>query len=269
VTADHKRAGAPDVTVVIPSFNARMTLPRALASVEAQSLLPSELICVDDASSDDSVLLLQEFASKASFPVQVEALPCNVGAALARNHGISRASSGWIAFLDSDDAWHPRKLELQLALAATSGADLIGGYSELDAGKFDDADMQWRDLGALEGKAVGLRGAVFSNPFHTSTVLARTGPKLLFPADRHAEDFALWLQLLRDGAHAVQHGPGLARMYKPPYGDSGLSARLWAMERGELSALARGCRDQPWLLPPAAVLSLVKFGLRLAGSALR
>jgi glycosyltransferase involved in cell wall biosynthesis len=258
-------AEAADVTVVIPSFNASATLPRALASVAAQSVQPKEVICVDDASTDDSVALLRQFSIRAPFPVRVEALACNGGAARARNHGIRLAESRWIAFLDSDDAWHPGKLSAQLALAASTYSDLIGGYSDIDV----PGAGAWPELDRLTCVPISLHAALWSNPFHTSTVLARASPQLVFPEDRQAEDFALWLLLLRDGARAVRHQSGLARMYKQPYGASGLSARLWAMERGELSALAEGCRGRPWLLAPATVMSLGKFAARVALHALR
>ena len=99
-----------DVSVIIPVFNRSELLKRALDSVFSQSLPPRQVIVVDDGSTDDTIELLR---SKNSSTVSVISQE-NAGVSRARNVGISASSHEWIAFLDSDDEWHSRKLEKQV-----------------------------------------------------------------------------------------------------------------------------------------------------------
>ncbi len=97
------------VSVVIPTYNRRGTLGRALDSVLEQTHPVHEVIVVDDGSTDGTAAWLRE-----QYP-QVHVIEqSNHGVSAARNHGIRVSSGQWLAFLDSDDAWLPKKLELQL-----------------------------------------------------------------------------------------------------------------------------------------------------------
>lgn len=95
------------ISVVVPAYNAGWCLARALKSVLAQSLLANEILVVNDGSRDDTV----EVA--AAYPVTVID-QSNQGLSAARNTGIAASSGSYVAFLDADDWWHPRKLEVQL-----------------------------------------------------------------------------------------------------------------------------------------------------------
>ncbi len=95
------------VSVVIPTYNRESRLPAAIRSVLGQSLPPSEIIVIDDGSTDATPALMAQFPEVRY--IQQE----NRGVSEARNHGIRLAKHEWIAFLDSDDEWLPRKLEKQ------------------------------------------------------------------------------------------------------------------------------------------------------------
>ena len=96
------------VSVVIPTFNRGHTLNRAIDSVLGQTLLPSEIIVVDDGSTDGTEELISTEYSSVSY-IRSE----NRGVSAARNLGMKAAKSDWFAFLDSDDQWLPHKLEKQ------------------------------------------------------------------------------------------------------------------------------------------------------------
>ncbi len=96
------------ITVIIPSYNRYEFLKRALASVFAQSFLPLEVIVVDDGSCDKTSQIQEDF------PNIKYIYQKNSGVSSARNLGIQNASYDWIAFLDSDDVWEEKKLELQV-----------------------------------------------------------------------------------------------------------------------------------------------------------
>ncbi len=102
------------ISVVIPSYNRRDTLPRALHSVYMQSSAVDEVILVDDGSSDDSAAMV-----KREFPRVQVIRQSNHGVSAARNRGIRAAQYEWIALLDSDDCWMPHKIETLRAAAAT------------------------------------------------------------------------------------------------------------------------------------------------------
>jgi glycosyltransferase involved in cell wall biosynthesis len=101
----------PDVSVIIPTHNRAHVLERALDSVLAQTRVPTEIIVVDDGSSDDTAVLL-----RSRYPWIRSLYQPNRGVSAARNRGIMAARSEWLAFLDSDDEWLPHKLEHQFAM---------------------------------------------------------------------------------------------------------------------------------------------------------
>lgn len=110
----------PDVTVVIPTYNRAQVLLRAVRSVLGQTHRNLEMIVVDDASTDGSVALL---AAIADSRVRVLRHDRNRGAAAARNSGIAAATGVFVAFLDSDDAWLPHKLSVQLSALRAAATD--------------------------------------------------------------------------------------------------------------------------------------------------
>ena len=97
-----------NISVVIPCFNRKNTLPRSIDSVINQTYKPSEIILVDDGSTDGT----RDFILK-SYPNIKYFFQTKKGVSSARNKGIRESSSKWIAFLDSDDEWLPQKLEKQ------------------------------------------------------------------------------------------------------------------------------------------------------------
>lgn len=99
------------ISAVIPYYNGSRTIAEALDSVRAQTLAPLEIIVVDDGSRPEEAEALDREARGCT----VIHLPKNRGVSVARNVGVARARGEWIAFLDCDDLWEPRKLELQAA----------------------------------------------------------------------------------------------------------------------------------------------------------
>lgn len=104
---------AVKVSVIIPTYNRANVLQRAVESVLEQSLQDFEVLICDDASTDATVDIANNYQERdARF--RVFSLPVNQGPAAARNLGIFEATGEYIAFLDSDDEWLPNKLELQI-----------------------------------------------------------------------------------------------------------------------------------------------------------
>jgi glycosyltransferase involved in cell wall biosynthesis len=106
-----------EYSVVIPAYNRSDLLPRAIASVLAQSRPALEIIVVDDASTDGTAAVAANFPGA---PLRVVRHDQNRGPSGSRNTGIDAARAPWIAFLDSDDEWMPDKAECQLAALTAS-----------------------------------------------------------------------------------------------------------------------------------------------------
>ena len=98
-----------NISVVIPTFNRRQTIGRSIDSVLNQTLFPSEIIVVDDGSTDGTSDYIQS-----NFPSIRLLQQSNKGVSSARNMGIRSSNSDWVALLDSDDEWFPKKLEKQV-----------------------------------------------------------------------------------------------------------------------------------------------------------
>ncbi|RZI86265.1 MAG: glycosyltransferase family 2 protein [Rubrivivax sp.] len=100
----------PRVSVVIPAYNAQRFVAETIASVKAQSYQDIEIIVVDDGSTDQTASIAESF----------EGVRCirkpNGGVSSARNRGVAEARGELLAFVDSDDVWHPDKLRHQVAL---------------------------------------------------------------------------------------------------------------------------------------------------------
>lgn len=111
------------ISVVIPAYNAGPYIGRAIESVLNQTVLPAEILIVDDGSTDNTIEVVGSYGNRVRLIEQA-----NAGASAARNAGIEAATGEWIAFLDGDDEWIPEKLERQIELLARH-PDLVWAMS--------------------------------------------------------------------------------------------------------------------------------------------
>lgn len=251
------------ISVVIPAYNTAATIRAAITSVAQQTLLPLEVIVVDDASNDKTVSVVRSIQS--TFPSQwlkLIELPTNVGAASARNAGWNAATGTHIAFLDSDDIWHPSKLEIQWEYFCRHPKLVLCGH----AFQFSwDAPFE---IGkAAHAKSITRRQVLWRNPFVTPSVMVLRRITLRFRAGkRHMEDHLLWQEIVLSGYSACKLDAPLATINKLQFGMSGLSSQLWAMEMGELDNYWK-LRQSNYIGTGTALFfsaySLAKFARRL------
>lgn len=104
---------APDISVVLPVYNAAATIEATVRSVLAQTHTQFELVAIDDGSSDDSLARLLAIAAQDA-RIRVIARS-NHGVSDCRNLGVEMCRSALVAFIDSDDLWVPEKLAEHLA----------------------------------------------------------------------------------------------------------------------------------------------------------
>ena len=109
------------VSVIIPSYNRAATVEKAIRSVLRQTYTNLELILVDDGSQDNTRDVVMAIADPRVHYIYQP----NAGACAARNHGIREAQGEVIAFQDSDDVWHPDKLEKQMRVMVEKQADVV------------------------------------------------------------------------------------------------------------------------------------------------
>lgn len=97
------------ISVIIPVFNRPQKIQACIQSILNQTVPPTEIIVVDDGSTDETPNILNQFRDR----IQTISLPQNQGVSAARNCGITQSTGDWIALCDSDDTWEPQKLEKQ------------------------------------------------------------------------------------------------------------------------------------------------------------
>ena len=119
------------VSVIMPSFNTEKYINDSIDSVLGQTYNNFELIIVDDCSSDNSVDIIKKYDDPR---IKLIVNKRNKGAAFSRNRALIESKGEWIAFLDSDDIWEPKKLEEQIRFML----DLECWFSYTDYREFKD-----------------------------------------------------------------------------------------------------------------------------------
>jgi len=142
------------ISVAMGTYNGSAFLREQLESILTQTQLPDELVVCDDASTDGTLVILQEFRERAPFPVVIVEHPVTVGVCKNFEEAISRCAGDIIALSDQDDVWEPRKLEELLAKFA---ADPSCGYVFSNADLVDEEGRSqgrnlWQSIGFDQGK---------------------------------------------------------------------------------------------------------------------
>jgi len=210
---------APDISVVLATYNRRRTLPRAIASVLAQDGVDFELIIVDDASRDDTGAYL---ATLTDPRIRIIACDQNRGPSAARNRGLAAAGADIVAFLDSDDAFRPGRLAAPLAaFAADSG--LVATLSS--AVKHDRSGPRNAVIPAVKLAAPAFEWALICDlvPVEATSITVRRGAALaaggFCESLRLTEDREFLIRLARLGGGELL--PGL--LWEKFSGDDNLS----------------------------------------------
>jgi glycosyltransferase involved in cell wall biosynthesis len=198
------------VSVVISTYQRPDACERALLSALDQTEPPLEVLVCDNGSSDDTEARMRAWETR-DRRVRYLHTPVNSGTpGSTRNLGMECARGEWIAFLDDDDEWLETKLAAQLAVGASTNADVIGTNAFRSNGElyFPDAPARW------EPARVDVLRA---NPLIVSSALVRRKHLISaggFRTDvgvRGIEDYAMWLELSSRGCRFVALGEPLVR----------------------------------------------------------
>jgi len=212
------------VSIITPAYNGARFIRETIESVVAQTHGNWEMLVADDCSSDDTVALVEEIA-RTEPRVRLLRQKQNDGPACARNAALAAPRGARVAFLDSDDVWLPRKLEVQLGFMQRTGA--VFTYTG-----FRRMDEHGQQLGLMRPLPDSLTYHQYlkNTAIVTSTVLidrSKTGD-FRMPNKTKCDDFAAWLEILRRGhvAHAVHDD--LLR-YRVVSGSISRNKMRWAM----------------------------------------
>ena len=231
-----------DVSVIIPVYNSGEEAYRAVRSIAHQTLLPLEVILIDDCSPkvDETRLWLSKIQDdfRDKFALKVLYQKENKGPGEARNAGWDIARGKYVAFLDSDDVWHPQKMTIQYSFMikhpgvgfschhlAVISTDQIQSFSSNSITITDKNFIKISPIRYLF-KHYPIGG--------TSYVMAKNVSDIRFmPGKRYSEDYLVWLKFcFKYGGILIDKFMGAS--FKPFYGAGGLSQSLWNLEKGEL-----------------------------------
>ncbi|WP_019882518.1 MULTISPECIES: glycosyltransferase family 2 protein [unclassified Methylophilus] len=175
----------PKVSIICPVYNSELFLNETIDSVINQSFIDWELILIDDYSTDSSKLII-ESTHNIDNRIKFVSLDRNSGPAIARNKGIEIAGGEYIAFIDSDDIWHPLKLEKQIKFMESEG--YLFNCSQFIAFNKDSAYI--RNVPRL----LNYKKLLLSNPIGLSTAIynCKHLGKHYFENVGH-EDYLYWL----------------------------------------------------------------------------
>ena len=232
MSKERKELLTPKVSVVIPTYDRMETLPRALDSVISQTFSDWELIVVDDGSTDGTdEMILRDYPAVRLHRQE------NAGVSSARNAGVALASGAWIAFLDSDDAWLPEKLELQLSGLAVEPELRLSHTDEIwvrNGRRVNQPKEYAKSGGDIYRRCLPLCCICPSSVLIRRDLFDEIGGfDETFPV---CEDYDLWLRITaREPVHYLDEA--LVRKYGGH--EDQLSTTVWGLDRYRIRALEK------------------------------
>ncbi len=227
-----------EISVIIPTYNRCDLLKRAINSVIKQTITPKEIIIVDNGSTDQTYQMVSSLFPEINYFIEKKR-----GVSAARNKGILESKSKWIAFLDSDDAWKPTKLEKQME------------YSVFNQDKYRiiHTDENWyrnkKFLNQLK-KHKKSGGNIFKNSLQlccispSSVVLKKQifDDYGLFDENlKVCEDYDMWIRITAKEEVGFLDSPLVLK-----YGGHSdqLSKKFWGMDRFRIKSLEKNLKNE-------------------------
>lgn len=244
------------ITTVIPMYNSKDTIKSAIESVLNQTYKePIEIIVVNDGSSDGCEKIVENmiFKNQTNRTIKLINKP-NGGASSARNTGIKRASGEYIAFLDSDDEWHPQKLEIISKILENDSIKFLGHSHTLQSNFKEHFQIR-------QPVKISFAKLLLKNFAVTPSIIIKKNICEYFDeAMSHTEDHELWLRIaLKTNVYFLDLP--LTTLGRPQLSPGGLSANKWAMRKSELKIYTKIVSYKKSLIlvyPFLIIFSLVK-----------
>jgi len=223
---------SPRISVIIPTFNRAHLLPRSIDSLLSQTLSAHSVVIVDDGSTDGTENLVSE-----KYPEITYLKQDNLGVSAARNAGIAATSDEWLAFLDSDDEWMPKKLQCQMEALSAEPEMMLCHTDEIwirNGKHVNPMKKHDKHGGWIFGKCLPLCCVSPSSVIIHRSVFDEVG---LFDESLPAcEDYDLWLRVT--ARYPVLY---LNEKLIVKYGghNDQLSQKYWGMDRYRIRALEK------------------------------
>ena len=190
-------------SVIIPTYNCRLTIGRCVASVFDQTMRPEKVFIVDDCSTDGTFDEIKELARR--FPLEIMRNQKNLGAGLTRKMMISQVTSEFVAFLDADDFWDNNHIQILSQNIQEFASDIATSGARL-----------YNKTGDYVGKRCPAIGFINHGQLLTENLLITSGTMLKrtvtgyknFPEIRRRQDYAYWLYLIRTNPDLVISATG-------------------------------------------------------------
>ena len=244
------------VSVIIPMYNSKDTIKSAIESVLNQTYKePIEIIVVNDGSKDGCEKIVEKMIinNQTNRTIKLINKP-NGGVSSARNRGIKEANGEYIAFLDSDDMWHPQKLELVFEALKDDSIKFIGHSYTLE-NNFD------KKFNLEKLSKVSFTKLLLKNFAVTPSIIIKKEICEYFDEKMtHTEDHELWLRTALKADVYYLDLP-LTTLGRPQLSQGGLSSNKWAMRKGELKMyknIIRYKKSLTLLYPFLVIFSLAK-----------
>ncbi len=183
----------------MPAYNAERFIKEAINSVVLQTCSDWELLVIDDGSTDSTCAIVENLAA-ADERIKLIKNASNMGAARTRNRGLDMCQGAYVAFLDSDDVWHPNKLSSQIEAMQSRNAQLC--YSSYAI--IDDRGNPSKNAYVVP-ESITFDGMLRQNYIGCSTVVLSRDivEQYRFATDFYHEDYCLWLDIMRSGHKVV------------------------------------------------------------------
>jgi glycosyltransferase involved in cell wall biosynthesis len=225
------------VSAIIPCYNCSKTIEKAVDSIAKQTLIPQEIILVNDDSSDQTIDILQNLQNTYGKEwIKIIDLKKNVGPGQARNIGWELASQDYLAFLDADDIWHPQKLEIQFSWMKRNPEIDFSGHPILTYQENQDFSSSFLNNLNKNPKVISKMRLLTSNIFPTPSWLFKSSLSKKFKQEYFGEDYLWLLENYFSNHKMVFFNLPLCYCLRPQYSQGGLSGALWSMEKAELKA---------------------------------
>ncbi|MGY9288736.1 glycosyltransferase family 2 protein [Citrobacter braakii] len=191
----------PLVSIITPAFNCEDTIEETYESLANQTYENWEWLVTEDVSTDITLSILENLANSDK-RIKVFRNHSNQGAAVSRNNSIDKAEGEYLAFIDSDDLWHNKKLEYQVEFMNSQKIDFsFTAYDLIDAhGKSLNRTVDSRQKLSVDYIDMLKKKATMG----CSTVMLRVSGfnSIQMPLIRTGQDYGLWLNLLKQGKNA-------------------------------------------------------------------
>jgi len=181
------------VSIIVPTYNTEKFIRETIESVQNQTYQNWEMILADDASTDQTVAIIEEYAQKDS-RIKLFKLPENKGNGFARNTALEKATGKYMAYLDADDLWFPEKLETQIQFLKTNNLPFTFSF-------YDSIDEEGNDLNRRveSPNPLTYNELFFCNYVGNLTAIydADYFGKIILETTQKRQDWRIWLTILK------------------------------------------------------------------------